>query len=350
MRKIVIIVFLFHHLIGYSQVHGNISIGRTEKIYSQILNEERTLWIYTPVGVENRSNSHDNFPVIYLLDGDYNFHATTGILEFLSKNQLCPYMIVVGILNMNRNRDFLPTHNSSIEGSGGSKKFTEFLDKELIPFIDSIYPTAPYRMLIGHSLSGVFVINTLINSPDIFNSYIAIDPSLWWDNSVLLHQMRKVSQNTNLSNKVLYITSASLKRGLDSLHVLSDTTNITSGVRTNFEFYKILDSTRKNTNLESKFHYYPKETHPSLPLISIYDGFQYIFDFFKRPSFANIADTSFHAKEILLKHYNKVSDKLGYKVYPPDELIDGIVFLYRLNNMEEKAKEILKLKQLRNKE
>lgn len=72
--------------------------------------------------------------------------------------------------------------------------------------------------------------------------------------------------------------------------------------------------------------------------------------FYKRPSFANITDTSFHAKKILLEHYEKVSDKLGYKVYPPDELIDGIAYLYRINNKEEQAKEILKLKQLRNKE
>lgn len=345
MKNTLIIIFLLFCSIGFSQDIDKISIGIRDTVYSKILNENRELWIYTPKGLKR--DSKDIYPVLYLLDGDYNFHSTTGIVEFLSKNQICPEMIVVGILNTNRNRDFLPTQDPSMKGSGGAKQFTEFLRDELIPYIDSIYPTAPYKILIGHSLSGVLVINTLIHYPEIFNSYIAIDPSLWWDNKIIIKQLRTSVDTIDFSNEVLYMTSANLIRGADSVDILKDTTNITSGVRTNFKFYRLLDSTKSITGINSKFHYYQNETHPTLPLISIYDGFQYIFDFYRRPSFARVSDTTFQAKQILLDHYTRVSDKLGYKVLPPDDLIDGIAFLYRINNMEEKANEILELKKLK---
>jgi pimeloyl-ACP methyl ester carboxylesterase len=245
---------------------------------------------------------------------------------------------------------FLLTHDPSMKGSGGANQFTAFLRDELIPYVDSIYPTAPYKILVGHSLGGVLVINTLVHYPKIFSSYIAIDPSLWWDNKVMVSQLCLSVDTSDFSDEVLYMTSANLIRGVDSITILNDTTNITNGVRTNFEFYSLLDSTKSITGINSKFHYYPNETHPTLPLISIYDGFQYIFDFYKRPSFARVSDTTFHAKEILLDHYKKVSDKLGYKILPPDDLIDGIAFLYRINNMEQKANEILELKKLKENE
>lgn len=348
MKAYLTICLLLFSSFGFSQKINMISIGERDTIFSKILNENYELWIYTPNGL--KSNSKEIYPVLYLLDGDNNFHATTGIVEFLSKNQICPEMIVVGILNNNRNRDFLPTHDPSMEGSGEADQFTKFLRDELISYIDSVYQTAPYKMLIGHSLGGVLVINTLIHYPEIFNSYIAIDPSLWWDNKVMINQLRTSVANSNFSDEVLYMTSANLIRGSDSTTILNDTTNITNGVRTNFEFYRLLDSTKSITGINSKFHYYPNETHPTLPMISIYDGFQYIFDFYKRPSFARVSDTTFQAKEILLDHYKKVSDKFGYKVLPPDDLINGIAFMYHINNMEDKANEILELKKLKGKE
>jgi predicted alpha/beta superfamily hydrolase len=104
MKNKLIILFLLFYSIGFSQNSDKISIGIRDSVYSRILNENRELWIYTPKGLKR--DSKDIYPVLYLLDGDYSFHATTGIVEFLTKNQICPEMIVVGISNTNRNRDF----------------------------------------------------------------------------------------------------------------------------------------------------------------------------------------------------------------------------------------------------
>jgi len=163
----------------------------------------------------------------------------------------------------------------------------------------------------------------------------------------MLKRLKEKGNNLDLPGKVLYMTSASLQRGVYLEDILNDSTKVDSEVKTNISFYNLLDSLKDKTSLHSGFRYYPGETHPTLPLISIYDGFQFIFDFYKRPSFANVTDTSFHAKEILLAHYENVSEKMGYRIFPPDDLIDGIAFLYRINNMEDKANEIIELKKLR---
>ncbi|HEX3386461.1 MAG TPA: alpha/beta hydrolase-fold protein, partial [Mucilaginibacter sp.] len=93
--------------------------------------------------------------------------------------------------NTNRMRDLTPTNVPPDKSSGGGEKFTDFIKTELMPHIDSIYPTASYKMLIGHSLGGLMAINTLINHPEMFNAYVAIDPSMWWDDRKLLNRRAK---------------------------------------------------------------------------------------------------------------------------------------------------------------
>ena len=123
-----------------------------------------------------------------------------------------PHMILVGISNQtNRTRDLTTSEIEMRRGSsmqqetGGADKFTEFIEKELIPYIDNLYPTAPYRTLIGHSYAGLFTINALINHSHLFNNYIAIDPSLWWDDQVILKKAVTVFSESKFDKKSLYL-------------------------------------------------------------------------------------------------------------------------------------------------
>src|SRR3712207_3662198 len=101
-----------------------------------------------------------------------------------------PEMIVVGISNTDRTRDLTPTRvarlpdnpNAGFPTSGGADKFLKFIETELIPMVESKYRTQPYRALAGHSLGGLFAVHTLVTKPELFNSYIAVSPSLQWDN------------------------------------------------------------------------------------------------------------------------------------------------------------------------
>ncbi len=80
--------------------------------------------------------------------------------------------------------DFLKT-------SGGGEKFLELIEKELMPHVDSLYPVEPYKILVGHSCGGLTVINTILNHPNMYKAYVAIDPSMWWDNQLLLKEADK---------------------------------------------------------------------------------------------------------------------------------------------------------------
>ncbi|HMG68874.1 MAG TPA: alpha/beta hydrolase-fold protein, partial [Chitinophagaceae bacterium] len=177
---------------------NKIVLGNIESINSGILHEKRKIWIYIPDSYKNNPSTSQRFPVVYLLDGDAHFYSVVGMIQQLSSvngNSICPEMIVVGIPNTDRTRDLTPTHvaadppfldSNSSKNSGGGEQFTSFIEKELMPHIDSLYPTNSFKMLIGHSFGGLMVINTLMHHPKLFNAYVAIDPSMWWDDKKLL--------------------------------------------------------------------------------------------------------------------------------------------------------------------
>ncbi|HLY71601.1 MAG TPA: alpha/beta hydrolase-fold protein, partial [Puia sp.] len=195
MKSISFFLLFVMSLAAHAQTKNQIIVGNADSVYSKILNENRKIWIHIP-----EDNSPDgvfakqHYPVIYVLDGwEPTFSSVVNIVELLSGgsgNLAFPQMIVVGIPNTDRTRDLTPTHivsapvmdSMSARFSGGGEKFISFIEKELMPHIDSVYPTAPYRVFIGHSLGGLMSIYTMMHHPKLFNSYIAIDPSMFWDN------------------------------------------------------------------------------------------------------------------------------------------------------------------------
>ncbi len=174
---------------GQTIKNHTVVIGKTDSVKSKILNEERTVWVYLPGGYD--AAAQQRYPVIYLLDADWNFAAFTGMVHELSEvigNTVVPPAIIVSIPNTDRTRDLTPTNAmfgpdgkrvDDFKTSGGGEKFTSFIETELIPHIDSAYHTAPYKMLIGHSFGGLTAMNIIINHTDMFNDYIVIDPSMW---------------------------------------------------------------------------------------------------------------------------------------------------------------------------
>lgn len=150
-----LLFFIFIANSGYSQTqNNNIIIGSIDTVHSSILNENRPIWVHVPGSTQNNIYSPTRYPVIYLLDGDGHFDYLVGMMHQLSKingNTICPEMIVVGIPNTDRTRDLTPTHmnptaqidSNFVKTSGGGEKFISFMEKELIPHIDSLYPTAP---------------------------------------------------------------------------------------------------------------------------------------------------------------------------------------------------------------
>ncbi|MBK7183909.1 MAG: alpha/beta hydrolase [Bacteroidetes bacterium] len=310
---------------SFGQVSNKISIGTVDSVYSQILKENREIWVYVPESAKN--NPKQKYPVIYLLDGDNYFHSFTGEVSHLSEvngNAIIPDMIVIGIVNTNRGRDLTTSYDSlsNYKPNGGAELFTSFIEKELIPYVESHYSTAPYRMLVGHSLGGLFVTNTLLKHTSLFNSYLALDPSFDWDKKKLLLESKSIMANDKFENKSFFLGGSSLC------------------TESNNEFETVLKSNAPpSLNWTSK--YYNEDSHGSVPLIGSYDGLRFIFKFYKRPSFVKMTDSS---ANILSTHYENLSKKMGFTIYPPEDLILGLAWRCRaLDKKYDMAYSFLKL-------
>ena len=180
-----------------------ISLGKTIEFTSEVLNEKRDILIYTPAGYEE---SNIEYPTLYLTDGAENFFIATAIVNFLSRNLQIPQMIVVGIPNVNRNRDLSPSVINGTPNPGGGDVFLDFFEDELIPYLDKTYRTNNYRVLFGHSLGGVFANYTLLTKPDLFNAFIAASPYLMYDDGYLIKEAESKLDNLSNYNRQLFIT------------------------------------------------------------------------------------------------------------------------------------------------
>ena len=321
---------------GYGQAPGDIVIGRIDSIQSGILKETRQIWVHVPDGYA----PDKKYPVLYLLDGDTHFFATVGVLNHLSQsngNTVCPEMIVVGIPNTNRTRDLTPykpdlsdPENAWIppemaEEAGGGEDFLAFVGKELIPYIEAHYPTTPYRMLVGHSLGGLTVLHTLLHHTDLFNAYVAIDPTANLVPGRLLREFKQASvSDKSFANKALFTGIANLDIGADLNETLADTTFLTEGLRANLEIDQFLKADQ-SLQLRYGSRFYENEIHPTVPLITEYDALHFIFDFYD----LNLKVTDFEDPTIdlvakLRTHYERVSQIFGYEVKPDESLVNSL--------------------------
>lgn len=345
------LVFIIpNNSVSQTTQEGILNIGFTQTIHSSILNEKRTIWIHIP---EAYSDSEEAYPVVYLLDGNTHFKSVVGMIEALSSknNSIIPKMIVVGILNTDRLRDLTPKHGNKENGpntSGGGETFMDFMQKELIPFIDKTYPTKPYRLFIGHSLGGLTVINTMLKRPEIFNSYIALDPSLWWSDSATLQEAKMILNNKKLSNETLYVAIANtMTTNMTLKNVVQDTSKQTQHIRDILEFSTQVVP-KSTSELEFKYQYYPNEGHSSLPLIATYDALRYIFLWYDLdktyiPLIINPKINETTLIKTLTDHYEIVSSKLGYTVLPPESLVNQFGYGCLRRKLFDKAEVLFKL-------
>ena len=345
--RIALVIFLAGQLsIVTAQVVGAqgdlIVIGKRDSIYSNVLGEGRDIWVYVP---ESAKVPGKKFPVVYLLDGDAHFYSVMGMIQQLSTvngNTICPEMIVVGIPNTDRTRDLTPTHvdvamgdSVFVKTSGGLGKFTSFLADELMPYIESKYPVSPYKMYVGHSFGGLAVIYTFLNRPELFTSYVAIDPSIWWDHRVVLHMVDSVENEAKFDHKSLYLAVANtMPPGMEFEQVRKDTAQVTEHIRAIITLANTLDH-RKPIGLDFKWKYYPTDDHGSVPMIAEYDALHFLFSWYKfggtdfyKFMFPGSTGTAEQLEEMINTHFKVVSIHFGYEVLPDEQFINSMGYQF----------------------
>lgn len=264
-------------------------------IYSELLNEDRTLWIYTPQNYNLEKEK--KYPVLYVLDGRYNFQYTVTIANYLYECDLIPELIIVGIINTNRNRDMLPTYVENVENSGGADVFSQSLISEINPFIDSNFRTLGYNILFGHSYSGLFTQYQFFNYCCTFNSYIAASPSVYWDNMVVMNQNNDLKLTKLIYN---YFSVGSHERD-----------DMVTGTA-------MLDSVLHNVapeNLNFKYEYMKGEDHSTTRLKTLYNGLEFTF---KKWYYPFKPDNSNWNLDSLNSYYKSLSVRLQVDILPPE--------------------------------
>jgi hypothetical protein len=191
-----------------------LAIGETFAIDSKAVGETRRINVYLPPGYAE--SGEKRFPVLYMPDGGIaeDFLHVAGLVQVGVGNGTMRPFILVGIENTERRRDMTgPTENAEDKKIaprvGGSAAFRKFVRTELMPEVKARYRTTDETAIVGESLAGLFVVETLLLEPDLFDTYIAFDPSLWWNNEHLLDVAREQSGKAVTREKTLYFATSS---------------------------------------------------------------------------------------------------------------------------------------------
>ena len=291
--------------IPLSKDHQLLGLGRQYILKSGILEEERPIIISLPLGYEN--NDAD-YPVLYLLDGLGNIKHEIGTVELLTDSGIIPPMIIVGIESLDRSRDLTPSRagqgvyggvgDSGIQQSGGASKFLQFLEEELIPFVESNFRTHPYRLLEGHSFGGLFSTYALMEKPDIFDAFIIQAPALWWNKEEMTAEAKQFFKSNSNLDKTIYFGIG----GGDGW-----------GMRQELKRYVQVIEENPPKKLRWKHEEVGDEDHDTSRLLLNYYGIKYVFsDLVASEELRNN-----YSDEAFLKAESELMDKYGPQARRP---------------------------------
>jgi len=269
---------------------AELNTGERVTLTSVYLTEERDIQILLP---ENyHSNTEATYPVIYLMDGDYAFHGVSGMLDFMAnKGQLIPDVILVAIADKGTDiyRQYMTpaglTAPFKKEDVGKAEQFLTFLTEEVKPYINSHYRAANNAILVGHSIGGLFVFNALLESPNSFEHFVSISPSIWLNDHAIMAKAKEFIGKSKNKPTSLYLSLGDENR---------------QGV---YGVLQLLDEVQPK-NIHWQFSNYPNENHNSVGLVSLRNDLKQIFDGW------NISDKELEkiiSAEQLIEHYQNLS-------------------------------------------
>ena len=230
-----------------------------------VLHQKRSVDVYLPQ--ESEKNPAQHYETLYVLDGNWNTKLVLSTVDFLRNIGYLPPIIVVSIPNRvdngidSRDHDFTPNVLAGQVRSGGAPDFLRFLKTELIPYVDTHYPTNRINLVHGHSLGGLFLNYVLANDPSAFGGYIILDPSMWWDNHKAVQQLAEKLSAVPTKGTAIFVAG----RGGQAWRDMA-----IDQVQTAFEQHAPVQ-------LLWKIVQYSSESHDSLKLKATYDALRYLF-------------------------------------------------------------------------
>jgi predicted alpha/beta superfamily hydrolase len=230
-RRIIVASLMVAPIVAHGQdaddafIRRSIEAGSNYTMQSKVLAETRELNVWLPT---DYATSKEHYPVIYLLDGgvDQDFGHIAALGQLASLSWTYGPVIIVGVATKDRSAELTgrptdPRYIAAFPKSGGAVRFRRYLREEVVPFIDSHFRTGKRRALMGESLAGLFVVDTLLSDPTLFNDYVAISPSLWWDDRRPLAHLDRTTKFSAVADARLYLAMAdeggTMQVGVDQL-------------------------------------------------------------------------------------------------------------------------------------
>ena len=307
----------------------SVNLGSRYTIKSEQLGEDRQYLVSLPQSYQQDDfYQNKRYPVLILLDADNNFRFASTMIGFMSaaETEQIPEMITVAVVNTNRTRDMTT-------GLGGqSNPFLAFLERELLPQIDRQYRTLPYRVLVGHSLAGLFALNCFLEQR-AFHAYITIDPTITWDQSGILKKAGPILRSNHSFTTKLFVAQA------NNPFETGQHTGLRGKAFDTFQASLAGNHSRKFTYTHA---FYGQEDHYSVPLPSLRDGLLFVFKGYKFPvdTFLSQGSTG------IVEHYNRFVNQLGTSLAPPGKVINQMgQFLLASQAQLTKAQDLLTLNQ-----
>jgi len=234
-------------------------------LYSEILDETREVLVRLPQGYLD--NPDARYPVFFVTDADWNFDLVASTLDFHTRWGRIPAFITIGIVNVNRNRDFVPKEDPGYPFTGSGDRFLDHLNDELLPIIDASYRTSGRRILFGHSFGGVVTINQMLRDASVFDAHIAVGTSTWVAERVLFERTRTRLESNPSLDTFLYLSVGEGDGGA----------TVPDGA-----LYAELLTDLAPEGLEWSHTVFPSENHFTNVPISLHDAIRVLFPFYQQ--------------------------------------------------------------------
>lgn len=291
------------------------SIGTTYEFYSESLGGVRSVQISLPRGYQRSTAS---YPVLLVLDGERHFALATAVARHLAWADRIPDMIVVGVAGRSRSTEFTPRSESTPAGKADAT--LRFLTDELTPALKKSWRVAPQRILAGHSLAGLFAMYAMLKAPGSFHAYLAISPSLYWNEEWPERTIKAWSETSgNLTASLVMTVAESGER--------RDIRDAFAKLRTTLQ-----------TNAPSGLTWHAREIqdadHFSSVIPAIHRGLESLFPRWRGYPLARQGDVTG-----LFRHYQDHSERLGFSVAIPEQMLNVACYAaLRQERLEEALK------------
>ncbi len=280
--------------------------GQSVQFESELLEGEKTVFIKLP---DSYNEGSDCYPVMFILDGNDYFEPFAATVKYLTLFEMIPEMIVVAIAHGDRMREFTYTKANTQTGdwptSGGAESFRKFLSNELIPYIDASYKTQPFRILVGHSLGGLFAVETLTRSPALFQATIALSPSLYWNQYEWLKKADAFLSKHEVLKHSLFITGE--PKDEEQTAFLD-------------KFKKLVDAEAPK-DFSYEYRCFPEEDHGSVALPGLFSNLKQLFQDWRFPG-----EAWEMGPEKVKAHFQYLSDRFGFPVSITEEFLNAHAF------------------------